>query len=99
MEYVKFIVCTPEARSVSPTFPWEHLSNPELINVAKQGKLAASFGGSPQPHRQPRPGSRLLDLATEQRCATASPRIPQLPGVGEPVRRAGSAMACYARGR
>lgn len=94
MEYVKYIVCTPEARSISPDFPWECLSRPELMPAAQQRVKSMT------PQRPLRPPAFPKTRGGPQlRCSTASPRLDLLPGVGDPVKRAASAMASYARGR
>lgn len=94
MDYVKYIVCTPEARNISPDFPWEFISKPELLLA--RPRAATPFLAGKASHQRPlRPG---WPPSPQQRSVTASPRVPPLPGV-EPVKRAGSAMACYAKGR
>lgn len=38
MDYVRYILCTPEGRSATPDFPWEWLGNPNLTKIAMERK-------------------------------------------------------------
>jgi hypothetical protein len=77
MDYVKYIMCTPEGRSPTPDFPWEWLGNPSLAKIAMERK------------RMPIPPSRPATSIGFQRRAV--PASSPLPFVGD-RKRASSAM-------